>query len=157
MSQIFKTVNIKADIPIKNITPPIYGIKTNIKMNLSDILKCLCRRAIIEEVLSDGSTVRLTQKNFREDFEGQLQERLKKEAVENTSSEVVIEETVEEVEVAKDEEIVTDSETVYYEDEEEDVIEEEQTFDENSTDTVAENSTNTPKQNSNKKKKKNKK
>lgn len=73
---MIKTVNIKADIPIKNVDPPIYGVHKGIKMNPSNILKCLCRRAIIEEVLSDGSTVRLTTKNFREDFEGQLQARL---------------------------------------------------------------------------------
>ena len=73
---MIKTVNIKADIPIKNVDPPIYGVHKGIKMNPSNILKCLCRRAIVEEVLSDGSTVRLTTKNFREDFEGQLQARL---------------------------------------------------------------------------------
>lgn len=68
-----KTVNIKANIPVKNVTPPIYGVREGIKMTPSDILKCLCKRAIIDEVLSDGSTVRLTTKNFRDDFEGQLQ------------------------------------------------------------------------------------
>ena len=68
---ITKTVNIKANIPVRNVTPPIYGVRLNVKMTLSDILKCLCKRAIIEEVLPDGSTVRLTTKNFREDFVGQ--------------------------------------------------------------------------------------
>ena len=63
-----KIVNIKATIPIRDTTPPIYGVKTNVKMTHSDILKCLCRRAIVEEVLPDGSTVRLTTKNFRDDF-----------------------------------------------------------------------------------------
>lgn len=63
-----KIVNIKATIPIRDTTPPIYGVKTNVKMTHSDILKCLCRRAIVEEVLPDGSTIRLTTKNFRDDF-----------------------------------------------------------------------------------------
>lgn len=73
-----KTVNIKANIPIKNVTPPIYGVREGIKMTPSDILKCLCKRAIVDEVLSDGSTVRLTTKNFHEDFEGKLQEAKQK-------------------------------------------------------------------------------
>lgn len=64
---IIKTVNVNATIPIRNITPPMYGKYTNIKMTVSDILKCLCRRAIVEEVLSDGTTVRLNMKNFRDD------------------------------------------------------------------------------------------
>lgn len=64
---IIKTVNVNATIPIRNITPPMYGKYTNIRMTVSDILKCLCRRAIVEEVLSDGTTVRLNMKNFRDD------------------------------------------------------------------------------------------
>lgn len=62
-----KTVNVNATIPIRDITPPMRGVYTNIKMTISDILKCLCRRAIVEEVLADGTTVRLTMKNFRDD------------------------------------------------------------------------------------------
>jgi len=80
MSSSIKTkiVNIKATIPVRDVTPPISGTRTNIKMTLSDILKCLCRRAIVEQVLSDGSTVRLTTKNFRDDFEAKLQEDIAK-------------------------------------------------------------------------------
>lgn len=69
----YKIVNVNAPIPVKTTTPPIYGIRMNIKMTYSDILKCLCRRAIIHQVLSDGSTVQLTTKNFRYDFEADLQ------------------------------------------------------------------------------------
>lgn len=70
-----KKVNIKANIPVRDVTPPVYGIKTGIMMTMSDILKCLCKHAVIDEVLSDGTIIRLNTKNFREDFEGQLQER----------------------------------------------------------------------------------
>ena len=76
-----KKVNITANIPIKTVTPPIYGVKKNITMTISDIMKCLTRRAIVEQVLSDGSTVRLTDKNFRYDFEAELQERLRAEKI----------------------------------------------------------------------------
>lgn len=67
-----KIVNIIANVPIKNVEPPIYGKKNNVTMTLNDILKCLFKRAIIEEVLVDGTTVRLDMKNFREDFNGPI-------------------------------------------------------------------------------------
>lgn len=77
----FKIVNVNAPIPVKTTTPPIYGVRTGIKMTYSDILKCLCRRATIHQVLSDGSTVQLTTKNFRYDFEADLQAKKAAEAV----------------------------------------------------------------------------
>lgn len=61
---MIKTVNINARIPVKSVTPPIYGVVKNVKMSSGDILKCLIRRAIVDEVLDDGSTVRLTMKNY---------------------------------------------------------------------------------------------
>ena len=83
VSNLVKTVNIKANIPVRDVTPPVYGVREGIKMTASDILKCLCKRAIVDQVMSDGSTVRLSTKNFREDFEGQLQAKLaaEKEAI----------------------------------------------------------------------------
>lgn len=62
-----KLVNINACMPIKNINPPIYGIRENVEMTTSDILKCLCRRAIIDEILPDGTIVRLNMKNYHLD------------------------------------------------------------------------------------------
>lgn len=71
----FKIVNVNAPIPVKTTTPPIHGSLKNVKMTYSDILKCLCRRATVHQVLSDGSLVQLTTKNFRYDFEADLQKR----------------------------------------------------------------------------------
>lgn len=76
-----KTVNIKAIIPIRDTTPPIYGVKKNVVMTFSDILKCLCRRAIVEEILPNGETVRLTTKNFRNDFQAEYQNSLKQKEI----------------------------------------------------------------------------
>lgn len=68
MSEIkTKIVNVRATIPIRNITPPLYGSHERITMTLSDILKCLCKRAVVHEVLPDGTLIRLTTKNFRND------------------------------------------------------------------------------------------
>ncbi len=62
-----KKVNINAKIPVRTIVPPIYGIMNGVSMSPANIFKCLNHRAIIDEVLSDGSTVRLTMKNYNTD------------------------------------------------------------------------------------------
>lgn len=67
MAAMTKRVNINAPIAIRNITPPIYGTCNNIVMSTGDILKCLCKRAKVEEILPDGSTVVLTMKNYYTD------------------------------------------------------------------------------------------
>ena len=64
-----KRVNIKAQVAIKTVTPPIYGTLSNVRMTTSDILKCLCKRAIVEEILSDGRVIRLGMKNYYIDNE----------------------------------------------------------------------------------------
>lgn len=62
-----KKVNINAKIPVRTIVPPIYGVINGVSMSPANIFKCLNHRAIIDEVLSDGSTVRLTMKNYNKD------------------------------------------------------------------------------------------
>lgn len=64
---MIKTVNISTRIPIRNVKPPLQGNYRNIKMDTSDIVKCLNRRARVEEVLSDGTTVQLTLSNYYKD------------------------------------------------------------------------------------------
>lgn len=76
-----KTVNINATIPIVNVTPPLYGYREGIKMTISDILKCLMRRAIIHEVMPDGTTIRLDLKNFRDDNRAAMKVEKKEEIV----------------------------------------------------------------------------
>ena len=67
MPAMTKRVNINAPVAIKTITPPIYGTCKNVIMTTGDILKCLCRRAIVEEILPDGSTIRLNMRNYYTD------------------------------------------------------------------------------------------
>ena len=62
-----KIVNINARFPIKSIVPPIYGTLKNVEMSTSNILKCLIRHAIIEEVLPDGTTIPINYKNYYTD------------------------------------------------------------------------------------------
>ena len=63
-STMVKKVNVIAQIPVRNVYPPIYGTYKGIPMSPANILKCLMHKAIVEEVLEDGSTVRLNTKNY---------------------------------------------------------------------------------------------
>lgn len=67
MAAMTKRVNINAPIAIRNVNPPMYGVCKNVIMSTGDILKCLCKRAIIDEILPDGSTVRLNMRNYHLD------------------------------------------------------------------------------------------
>ena len=64
MPAMTKLVNVRATTAVRNIDPPIYGTVKNIIMTTGDILKCLCKRAQVEEILPDGTTVKLNMKNY---------------------------------------------------------------------------------------------
>jgi len=64
MPAMTKKVNIQTTVAIRNINPPICGRYTGVIMSTSDILKCLCRRAQVDEVLPDGRLVRLNMSNY---------------------------------------------------------------------------------------------
>lgn len=60
-----KLVNIKTRRPIRLSLPvPIRGNIDNIELSEDDIFIAICSKAIVEEVLKDGSTVPLTFKNY---------------------------------------------------------------------------------------------
>jgi hypothetical protein len=59
-----KKVNIYAPLPIRTVTPMIYGRLNNVCMSPANILKCLVGRATVHEVLSDGSLLKLNEKNY---------------------------------------------------------------------------------------------
>ena len=62
-----KRVNVTTVVAVRTTNPPICGTLKNIEMTTGDILKCLCKRAFVEEILPDGSTVRLNMKNYYTD------------------------------------------------------------------------------------------
>lgn len=64
-----KRVNVTTVVAVRTTNPPICGTLQNIEMTTGDILKCLCKRAKVEEILSDGSTIRLNMKNYYTDNE----------------------------------------------------------------------------------------
>lgn len=64
MPSMTKRVNVYAQVAVRNVTPPICGTCKDIIMTTGDILKCLCKRARVEEILPDGKTVRLNMSNY---------------------------------------------------------------------------------------------
>lgn len=64
MAAMTKIVNIRTRVAVKTVTPPICGTVKGIVMTTGDILKCLCKRAQVEEVLPDGTTVKLNMSNY---------------------------------------------------------------------------------------------
>lgn len=64
MPTMTKRVNIQARTAVRNTNPPIYGTINDIIMSTGDILKCLVKKATVDEILPDGSTVRLNYKNY---------------------------------------------------------------------------------------------
>lgn len=62
-----KKVNVVARIPVRNVYPPLHGEYKGISMSPSNILKCILGRATVDEILSDGSTLRLNARNYNTD------------------------------------------------------------------------------------------
>ena len=67
MPSMTKRVNVVTKVAVRNVNPPISGSYKNIIMSTSDILKLLSKRAMVEEILPDGSTVKLTMRNYYTD------------------------------------------------------------------------------------------
>lgn len=67
MPSMTKRVNVYAQVAVRNVTPPIHGTCKDIIMTTGDILKCLCKRARVEEIMPDGKTVRLNMSNYYTD------------------------------------------------------------------------------------------
>ena len=61
---MYKIVNIKTTRPIRTIRPAILQSVEGIKLTVGDIRRVIYSRALVDEVLSDGSTVRLTLDNY---------------------------------------------------------------------------------------------
>lgn len=67
MPSMTKRVNVYAQVAVRNVTPPIHGTCKDIVMTTGDILKCLCKRARVEEIMPDGKIVRLNMSNYYTD------------------------------------------------------------------------------------------
>jgi hypothetical protein len=95
---ITKLVNIYAPIAIRVVKPPVSGKVDNVTMSLGDIKKCLYARATVHEVLADGTTVKLTLKNYRDDHS----HLIKPVAPDTTEDDVVVNNEVDSGEIVDD-------------------------------------------------------
>lgn len=88
-NKITKKVNIVANRPIFVSRIPIRGTIRNTVLDIETILKIICQKGIIDEVLEDGTLVRLDLTNYNKDNSHrsktaikQAAEKAKKEAEE---------------------------------------------------------------------------
>jgi hypothetical protein len=59
-----KIVNIYPTMPITRVTPPLRTVAKNVSRPISYIRSCIMSRAMVDEVLPDGTTVRLGLHNY---------------------------------------------------------------------------------------------
>ena len=64
MNKITKIVNIYPTMPITGINPPIRSTVKHVTKSIDEIRTCLMARALVEEILSNGDTVRLNIGNY---------------------------------------------------------------------------------------------
>lgn len=64
MHKLNKIVNIYPSGPIVTVNPPIRSTVKRVTKSVKEIRACLMARAMVEEVLADGSTVRLNMSNY---------------------------------------------------------------------------------------------
>lgn len=64
---MIKTVNITATRPILSFHVPIRGTISNVKLSTEDILKVICQKGIVDEILEDGTIIRLSMSNYAKD------------------------------------------------------------------------------------------
>lgn len=62
-----KIVNIYPSRPILSLKTPIYNNIVKADLSVGDIAVCIYSRAIVDEVLEDGTTVRLSLSNYNKD------------------------------------------------------------------------------------------
>ena len=63
-----KVVNIYPTTPIIGVNPPIRSSVKKVTKTIEEIRTCLMARAIVEEILGDGSIVRLDKSNYDKIF-----------------------------------------------------------------------------------------
>ena len=121
---MIKKVNVAARTPVvvSSLPAPIRGNVRNINLNEQDIFKCLTQKAIVDEILSNGSLVRLSLSNYNK-----VNEVVKPEPV--VVAPAPVEEAVPVIETPEEEEttVVAEPEVVIASEEEAEVFDTEET------------------------------
>ena len=95
MSKLTKVVNIYPTGAITGVNPPIRSVVRRVTKSTDEIRACLMARAIVEEIASDGSVIRLNLNNYNVDNAVSVKEPVIEEPV-------VEEEVVEESDTTKE-------------------------------------------------------
>lgn len=121
-----KLVNIEAKSPVRTITPPLMGKHYRVELSYGEILKCICARAIVDEILPNGKLLRLDLANYNKvNYVEEVKTLEPTPAVEEDEedvSESISEENSESVETSTEE--TNESENTETEESEESVTEE---------------------------------
>ena len=64
---MIKRVNVRTTTEIRNIQTPIFNSRKNITMNTMDIRTCLMKGAYVDEILNNGTVLRLNLYNYNKD------------------------------------------------------------------------------------------
>lgn len=70
MNKLTKVVNIYPSMPITSVNPPIRSTVKRVTKSVSEIRACLMARAVVEEILPGGETVRLNIGNYDKCLDG---------------------------------------------------------------------------------------
>ena len=109
-----KLVNIYPTYPIVTITPPIRCPIKNVRKSIPEIRECIIKRAVVEEILEDGTVISLDFANYdkdnskKETLEDLFKKEEKKEFVQPEYEEIQapVEDAAEEVTETLAEEVV---------------------------------------------------
>ena len=109
-----KLVNIYPTYPIVTITPPIRCPIKNVRKSIPEIRECIIKRAVVEEILEDGTVISLDFANYdkdnskKETLEDLFKKEEKKEFVQPEYEEIQapVEDVAEEVTETLAEEVV---------------------------------------------------
>ena len=109
-----KLVNIYPTYPIVTITPPIRCPIKNVRKSIPEIRECIIKRAVVEEILEDGTVISLDFANYdkdnskKETLEDLFKKEEKKEFVQPEYEEIQapVEDVAEEVTETLTEEVV---------------------------------------------------
>ena len=69
---MIKRVNVRTTTAIRDIQTPIYNSRQNILMSTMDIRTCLMKGAYVDEILNNGTVIRLDLFNYNNDHNSSI-------------------------------------------------------------------------------------
>lgn len=88
-----KIVNIYPTMPVTRVTPPLRTVAKNVSRPISYIRSCIMGRAMVDEILPDGTTVRLGLHNYDKNNYVLSEDKVEIAAVEENDVNIKVENT----------------------------------------------------------------